>query len=140
MRYRQLGEKFVLLLVENEKVIETVTNFCNERQIPAATFNAIGAVKEVELGFYSLAKKEYAWKKAAAELEIDNITGNVCQFKGKPFVHAHATFSDNEMHAFGGHLKEATVGASCEIFLTPLHGRIERQYDEKTGLKLMKLD
>lgn len=140
MKHKELNESHVLLMLEGEKLIESITGFCREKNITAATFTAIGAVKEAELGFYDLAAKEYRWKKAEAELELDNATGNVAMHDGKPFVHAHATVSDNEMHAFGGHLKEATVGASCEVFLTPLHGRIERKYDEKTGLKLMRLE
>ncbi|MBI2145484.1 DNA-binding protein [Candidatus Woesearchaeota archaeon] len=140
MKHRELNGVHALLLLEGEKLIESIINFCAEKSITGATFNAIGAVKEIELGFYSLSTKEYAWKKAAAELEIDNITGNVAIVDGKPFVHAHGTVSDNETHAFGGHVKEAVIGASCEIFLTPLLGKIERAYDEKTGLKLMRLD
>ena len=140
MRHKELGGAHVLLLLEGEKLIESITGFCKEKNIAAAKFNAIGAVKEVELGFYNLAAKEYKWKKTEAEFELDSLTGNVALHGGKPFVHAHATVSDNEMHAFGGHLKEAVVGASCEIFLTPLQGKIERKHDEKTGLKLMKLD
>lgn len=140
MKHKELGGVHVLLLLEGEKLIESITDFCTEKSIAAATFNAIGAVKEAELGFYNLAAKEYKWKKAEAELELNNATGNVALHDGKPFVHAHATVSDNEMHAFGGHLKEAIVGASCEVFLQPLQGKIERKHDEKTGLKLMQID
>ncbi|MEK6837371.1 MAG: PPC domain-containing DNA-binding protein [Nanoarchaeota archaeon] len=140
MKHEQLGNTFVLLLSTGERAIESITAFCKEKKITAAHFTAIGAVSEVELGFYKLATKEYTWKKAEAELEIDSIVGNVAVFENEPLVHAHATVSDNEMHSFGGHLKEAVVGASCEVFLTPLQGRIERKHDEKTGLKLMRSD
>lgn len=140
MKHRQLGNTHVLALFEGEKLLESVTGFCVANNISAAEFSAIGAVKEVELGFYNLETKEYTWKKAQAELEIDSIMGNVAEFDGKPFAHAHATVSDNEMHAFGGHLKEAVVGASCEVFLHPLQGKLERKHDEKTGLKLMQLE
>jgi len=140
MRHKELNGVYVLLLAEDEKIIESITAFCREKGITAAQLTAIGVVKEAELGFYNLETKTYKWKKAEAELEIDSITGNVAMFEGEPLVHAHATVSDSEMHSFGGHLKEATVGASCEVFITPLQGKIERQYDEKTGLKLMRLD
>ena len=140
MKHKELNGVYILLLSHGEKIVESVTDFCRKNSIAAAQFNAVGALKEVEIGFYNLSTKTYKWKKAEAELEIDNITGNVAAFEGEPFVHAHATVSDNEMHAFGGHLKEALVGASCEVFLMPLQGRIERKYDEKTGLKLMHVD
>ncbi|MBI2141478.1 DUF296 domain-containing protein [Candidatus Woesearchaeota archaeon] len=139
MKHQQLGNTFVLLLYTGERIIESVTAFCKEKNIAAAQFAAIGAVKEVELGFYSLEAKAYNWKKAEAELEIDSIIGNVALFEGEPLVHAHATVSDGEMHSFGGHLKEAVVGASCEVFLQPLQGKLERTHDDVTGLKLLQL-
>lgn len=140
MKHKELNGVHVMLLLEGEKLIESITDFCSSKKIAAAQFTAIGALKEIELGFYDLAAKEYRWKKAEAELELDTATGNVALLDGKQTVHAHATVSDNEMHAFGGHLKEATVGASCEVFLTPLQGKIERKPDDKTGLKLMQID
>ena len=140
MKHKELSGTHVLVLLEGEKLIESITDFCSSKKIAAATFTAIGALKEVELGFYDLAAREYHWKKIEAELELDSATGNVAILDGKPIVHAHATASDSGMQAFGGHLREATVGASCEVFLTPLQGKIERKPDEKTGLKLMQLD
>ena len=140
MKHTEISGVYVLLLLEGEKLIDSVTKFCSGKSITAATFTAIGAVREVELGFYSLAEKEYRWKKAEAELEVDNITGNIALLDGELVAHAHATVSDNEMHAFGGHLKEAIVGASCEVFLTPLQGKLERKHDEKTGLNLLQID
>lgn len=140
MKHRQLNGVYILLLLEGEKLVESIAKFCKDNSIAAAQFNAIGVVKEAELGFYDLANKSYKWKKAEAELEIDSIIGNVAAFENEPFVHAHITVSDSKMHSFGGHLKEAVVGASCEVFLTPLQGRIERKHDEKTGLKLMHFD
>ncbi len=140
MRYKELNGVYVLLLAEDERIIESIVQFCKGKSIAAAQIAAIGAVKDVELGFYNLETKSYKWKKAEAELEIDSITGNVALFEGELLVHAHITVSDAEMHAFGGHLKEATAGASCEIFITPLHGKLERKYDEKTGLRLMQID
>lgn len=140
MKHQQLGNTFVLLLSTGERMVELVTAFCKEKEITAAHFTTIGALKEVEMGFYNLETKTYKWKKAEAELEIDSIIGNVALFEGEPIVHAHATVSDAEMHAFGGHLKEAVVGASCEVFLTPLQGKLERKYDDVTGLKLLQIE
>ncbi len=140
MKNKELNGVYTLLLAEDEEIISSVAKFCEEKDIAAAQVSAIGAVKSVELGFYSLESKAYKWKKAEAELEIDSLTGNVALLDGKILVHAHATVSDAEMHAFGGHLKEAIVGASCEVFITPLQGKLERKHDEKTGLNLLKFD
>jgi predicted DNA-binding protein with PD1-like motif len=57
----------------------------------------------------------------------------------KPFIHAHITIADQQFGTFGGHLKEAIVGATCEIYLTRLRGKIQRIKDEITGLNLLDI-
>jgi len=47
-------------------------------------------------------------------------------------------FSDSEMKPVAGHFKKITVLAACEIFFEKMDGRAEREYDEKTGLNLLK--
>ena len=55
------------------------------------------------------------------------------------YVHCHAVFSNANMEAIAGHLKDAIVSATCEIFLVKLDGEIERKYDDNIGLNLMDL-
>jgi predicted DNA-binding protein with PD1-like motif len=51
----------------------------------------------------------------------------------------HITLSNNEYNAFGGHLNTAIVSATCEVILEELNGKLERSFDENTGLNLFKL-
>ena len=47
--------------------------------------------------------------------------------------------SDEEIRAFGGHLKEATVSVTAEIILRTVNGKIKREKDIETGLNLWSL-
>jgi uncharacterized protein len=134
----QNNNTYVLRAVIGEDIMKAVRQFCVEQNIQAAWFSAIGAAKEVNIAKYNIHKKEYESKELGQELEIVNILGNVTLKDGEQFVHAHGTFSDEEMRTYGGHINKAVVGVTGEILLEKLEGRIERMYDQETGLNLMQ--
>ena len=42
--------------------------------------------------------------------------------------------------AFGGHLNSAVVSATCVMVITVIDGKVDRVYDEETGLNVFKFD
>lgn len=139
MKHKKLGEKYIIRLFKGEKIIETLTKFLEEESITAAYFSGIGAVIFAELAHYDLEKKEYSSKKFKSPLEIISLAGNISLFEGKPMIHAHISLGDKSMTMFGGHLKEATVAATCEIILKVFEGSLKRKQDEEIGLNLLDL-
>ncbi len=69
------------------------------------------------------------------------MTGNIALVDGKPFIHAHAVLSamDDALSCVGAHIKEAEVAVTLEVYLTPFASACTREYDEETGLKLLKI-
>jgi len=130
-------QHYFFVLKRGQEVVEEIIKFCNEKNIRAAYFTAIGAVSSVELAYYDLQKKEYNYKKFD-ELEIDTITGNLAVMNDELIIHAHGTFSDKDMKTVGGHFKSAVVSGTCEVFLVPLKESLVRKFDEDTGLNLIK--
>lgn len=121
--------------------MQTLTDFCVARGINAGVLHAVGAVKNTEIGYYSLAKREYFFKTFAEDREVASFTGNIALVEGKPFIHAHAVLSamDDSLSCVGAHVKEAEVAVTLEVYLTPFPTPFVREYDEETGLKLLKL-
>ena len=54
---------------------------------------------------------------------------------GKPYVHAHVSVGTREYQTRAGHLGEATVRPTLELFLTQLNGELIREKDPNTGLE-----
>jgi len=141
MEVRDVETGFVIKIAKGEKVLATLTDFCARRGIKGGALHAIGAIKNIELGYYSVAKREYFFKLLPEDREVASMTGNIALVDGKPFIHAHGVFTamDDSMGAVGGHLKEAEVAATLEVYLTPFAVPFERKFDEETGLKLLDI-
>ena len=130
--------KYVLKVSVGEDVMVELKIFCQDQEIEAASFFAIGAAKEIQIAWYNIHKKEDVKRDIQQELEIVSLLGNVAIEGKETLVHAHGSFSDKNMQIMAGHVNKLVVGAACEIVLTKLEGKIEKTYDDETGLKLMK--
>ena len=141
MEIRDVDIGFMIKLSRGEKVLESLVQFCEKRGIKGGIFNAIGAVKNTEIGYYNLEKREYFFKNFPDEREVASMTGNIAEAEGKLVIHAHAVLSamDDSLACVGAHIKEAEVAVTLEVFLTPFAVPMSRIYDEETGLKLLEL-
>lgn len=140
MHYSKINEDTYLLRLERgEKVNETVKSFCDESKIANAWLSGIGSIENPTLGHYDVTTQKYTDKAFLGIFELTNLTGNVAVFEGKPLVHAHVSLSDESMQAFGGHLVEAIVSATVELFLTVLPTSHTKSHNDEIGLKLWDL-
>lgn len=137
MQFKRTDNTYIIKLEQNEFVIETLTNFCQAEGIKNASFQGIGAAKDVTCGYYELTGKEYHFTDYPDLVEVVSMTGNVTLKEGDPFLHVHALFTDPQNQAFGGHVKEMIVGVTLEVVMHVYSTSIERKLDEEIGLWLM---
>ena len=131
-----MGPAYAVRLERGEQLVESLTGFLDERGIGAGSLVGIGALKDVELGYYELERQTYHRKTFREDHELVNLTGNVSVKDGKPFLHAHVTISGPDFQAHAGHLFRAVVAVTVELVVTPLEGRIGREVDKGVGLAL----
>lgn len=139
MKSRKEGERHILVLARGEELIDTLTNYCEQQEIKNAIFQGIGAVENVEIGYYSLAKREYYFRKDDSVFEVASMQGNVALVEGKPFIHAHAVLSrcDESLECIGAHIKRAYVAVTLEVLMTVLEKPVERMFNDEIGLRLI---
>lgn len=140
MEVKEMGDSFYVRLLRGEEVLENLTAFVAEREIGAASILGIGAVEDVQLGYYELKTHTYHRKDLEGDYELVNLTGNVSYVEGKPFVHAHVTLGGPDFRALCGHLFRAVVAVTGEFVVRPLPGKVDRAFDEACGLNLWSLE
>lgn len=128
---------WVIRLARGETVVGSLTSFCKKHALYGGFFYGLGAIDNLEIAHYNVTTKKYASKTYREAFEVTNITGSIgIEEKTKNvIIHAHITVTDNHMRAFGGHLVEARVSGTLELYLVSLPP-LAKVYDKETGLKV----
>ena len=135
-----IEKSFVLVFETGDKVIERLTNFAKENSVTAAFFFGLGAFERATLAFFDLAKKEYEHIPVDEQVEVMSLVGNISMYQGKPKVHAHAVVGKRDGSAHGGHLIEAVVRPTLEVFVSTATRGLRRELDVATSLPLLTLN
>jgi predicted DNA-binding protein with PD1-like motif len=141
MKAVQIHNGFFIVLERGEELISTITQFGEREEVHWAVFEAIGAVENVEIGYYDLETQQYVFREEAGPFEVASLKGNVAEINEAPMVHAHATLSrcDETLETIGGHLKSARVAITLEVCLWLVTQPLLRSFDDETGLNLIQL-
>ncbi len=140
MQYKKTDFVHILRIDRGEEIVKAVNDFCQREHITLGFLSGLGAIDHAKLGLYSLEKHEYLVNEFDGEYEIVNLVGNVTTKEGVPYVHMHMMISDETGAVFGGHLTEARVAVTCEIFLHTVAGTVEREVDPAIGINMMVFD
>ena len=143
MKWKQIEDQprtFVLIFNTGDEVNAGLTNFAREQNLSDASFKAIGALQSVKLGWYNPETKKYATSVELNEqVELLSLIGDVAQQDGKPIVHAHMVVGRSDGTTAGGHLLNAVVWPTCEVFLTESPAHLRKALDPESGLVLIHL-
>ncbi|MGB4762023.1 MAG: DUF296 domain-containing protein [Candidatus Saccharimonas sp.] len=127
----------VLVLQRDEELHTKLQEFAREHGLKSAWVQGLGGSGVMTLGCYNLEKRDYEWREFGENLEILSLQGNLAWVDDEPFWHIHGSFSRPDFTSLGGHVKELTVGLTCELLITPLDTPLTRVFDDETGLKLL---
>ena len=83
--------------------------------------------------------REYKELNFTGTYEILSLTGNLTRMNNEPYVHLHITVGDEDCRSFGGHLVEARISATAEIFIHLLDTELSRIRDNEIGMNLLDI-
>ena len=139
MQFQETSDGIIVVLGRGEKIVEQLGELVQAHEIPSGTITGLGAVMNTRLGFYHLPKKKYDERTIPEEVELVSLIGNITWFENKPVVHVHATIGTTDFRAMAGHLFEAQVAVTVEIFVSVKDVRVQRKFNPEMGLNLQCL-
>lgn len=140
MVYKKFGNKIVVRIDRGEEILEKIKELALKENIKLASISAIGAIDELIVGVYDVAKKEYYSNEFKGDLEIVSLLGTINTMNGDFYTHIHLSAGNEKGEVFGGHLNKAVVSGTCEMVVSLIDGTVDRFYDDETGLNIFKID
>lgn len=139
MKVQKFKDYLVVRLEKGEEIISILKKAAQNHKIKGAFFFGLGVGQDLVLGYYDAHKKSYIKKAFEGEYEFTSLSGDIACLKKEIIIHCHVTITDGEFHAFGGHLFQCIVPATCELIIFPLSSELRRKKDRRTKLALLDL-
>ena len=137
MEYRKFGDTYIVRLDPGEEILTQLKVFAEQEGVKMASITALGAVKDFTVGVFDANAKVYRSNRFQGVYEIVSLVGTINTMNDAFYCHLHMCAADQEGHAFGGHLNEAVISATCELVVTCLPGRTDRVFSDEVGLNLI---
>jgi uncharacterized protein len=135
--HQQDGERvYAVIFSKGDEVLSGLTDFAKQYHVGDAHFTGIGAVSSALTAWFDLDRKLYHPLPINEQVEVLSMIGDIATFQGKPVIHTHVVLGKRDGTTAGGHLFEAHVNPTLEVFVTaddtPLNKR-----DDPSGLRLI---
>jgi uncharacterized protein len=131
---------FAIVFDTGDEVVANLLAFAKEQKLAASHFAGIGACEHVTLGFFELGSRDYKKIPINEQVEVMSLIGNIAlEESGEPKVHAHMVVGLQDGTAHGGHLLEAHVRPTLEVFLVESSKPLRRKMNAEVGLALIDL-
>ena len=136
----EAGERsFALVFETGDEPMGLLERFARENNVTAARFTAIGAFREVVVGYFDWEKKDYLRIPIREQVEVLSLVGDVAIGDNGPKIHAHVVLGKRDGSAHGGHLLKAKVRPTLEVVLTESPAVLVREHDTASGLALIRV-
>jgi uncharacterized protein len=138
MKFKKLDQgTFALIFDKGDEFIDVLTSFARKRKLRGSHFTAIGAFRDVMLGYFDRKMKKYKQIPIVEQVEVLSLVGDIALKDDRPQVHAHVVLGKADGTAHGGHVLEAHVWPTLEVVLTESPKHLHRKFDPETGLALI---
>ncbi len=140
MKIKKNESDFIVIKLERgDELVSSLQDVARENNITAGIIAGIGAVENPTLGYFNIETQAYQQREFGGDFELLTLQGNLSvNQEGEPVVHLHASIGDADYKVYGGHLFQATIAVTGELFLRKLDMTLIRELDI-FGLSLLNL-
>ncbi|MEP0814888.1 MAG: DNA-binding protein [bacterium] len=143
MQVKNEGHVYAIRMMRGENYFENLKELARKEHIKGAViWGGIGMFDNPKLGYFKGSGGEYEFTVHEGCFEVLSLQGNIAWLDDEPIIHCHAVLGREDFTVFGGHLADATVAATIEMFIRtidPVAVRMHRQI-EPNGLAGLYLD
>jgi predicted DNA-binding protein with PD1-like motif len=142
MKFRLLSENrgvknYAIVFAKGDEVMSGLTDFARQNKVTAASFTAIGAFSNATVAWFDESREKFKLIPIKEQVELVSMIGDVALSGDQPVVHTHVSLASSDGTVRGGHLIEAYVFPTVELFMTVYPTALHKQSDQATGLKLI---
>jgi predicted DNA-binding protein with PD1-like motif len=145
MKVKLIGDangmkQYAVIFYKGDEAFSGLMEFAQKYHVTSGHFTAIGALSSVILAWFDPQKKMYKENPYNEQLEVASMIGDFALYKGKPALHTHMVVGHRDGPASGGHVIEAIVSPTLEVFVTVDPVSLQKRYDPETDLTLIDPD
>lgn len=125
----------------DEDLLAAITNFAVEHQILVGRFSGLGHLKQAALEYFRQVEKDVVINKVNRPVELINVSGNISEKNGLPFIAGKLIVSELDGRIVGGALTKGNKVFHVEILIEVLEGgKLHREFDSNTGLSVWSIE
>jgi len=129
--------EYAVIFRSGDEAYSGLLDFAEKYHVTSGHFTAIGALSGVVLAWFDPKKKMYCENPIHEQLEAASMIGDFALYKGKPALHTHMVVGHRDGTASAGHVIEAIVSPTLEVFVTVDPIPLQKKYDPATDLTLI---
>ena len=142
MKVRLLSENggaknYAIILAKGDEVMSGLTDFARQNKVTSASFTAIGAFSRATVAWFDDGRKEFKLIPIEQQVELVSMIGDIALVNDQPAVHTHVAVASSDGTVRGGHVINAFVFPTLELFMTVYPTPLHKESDKATGLKLI---
>jgi predicted DNA-binding protein with PD1-like motif len=142
MKVRLLSENggvksYAIILAKGDEVMSGLTDFARQNKVTSGSFTAIGAFSHATVAWFDDGRKEFKLIPIEQQVELVSMIGDIALVNDRPAVHTHVAVASSDGTVRGGHVINAFVFPTLELFMTVYPTPVHKESDEATGLKLI---
>lgn len=134
------SKEYVVIFSAGDEACSGLLDFAEKYHVTSGHFTAIGALSSVVLGWFDPQKKMYRENAIHEQVEVATMTGDFALYQGKTALHTHIVVGREDGAAYGGHVIEAIVSPTLEVFVTLDPVPLQKKQDPSTDLTLIDPD
>jgi uncharacterized protein len=133
-------KEYAVIFAKGDEAFSGLMDFADKFHVTNGHFTAIGALNGAVLGWFDTQKKMYKEIPINGQLEVASMIGDIALYDGKPALHTHMVVGHPDGTASCGHVIEAHVFPTLEVFVTVNVVPLYKRFDPETDLTLIDPD